>query len=77
MATSHFPPPSIDWNNPNLEKDKFSHQLMLHFNRPPCKVSDDVKINYLIIWVEYKGQKLRIVFQREEERNVDDYIKVL
>lgn len=74
-----IPPPSMDWQSNNLAKDfdRFVRQVMLHFNGPLKDVSEDVKVNYLLLWSGIEGQDLSDTFQFEESetRNVENYIK--
>lgn len=48
-------------------------QIMLHFHEPLCNISDNVKINFLLIWAGNESQELSetFVFQREEEKNME------
>ena len=59
MASS-LPNPSIDWDSPHLPEawKKFKQLVDLMFNGPLKSKTEDVKVNYFLIWIGEKGRDI-------------------
>ena len=57
---SSLPNPSIDWDSPNLPEawKKFKQLVDLMFNGPLKSKTEDVKVNYFLIWIGEKGRDI-------------------
>ena len=54
---SPLPNPTIDWGAPNLPEawKKIKQLVDLMFNGPLLSKTEDVKVNYFLIWIGEKG----------------------
>ena len=61
MDLSGIPTPKFDWESTNLPEQwrKFKSHIELIFDGPLKEKSEEVKVNYLLLWIGDKGRKIR------------------
>ena len=77
MDLSGVPTPKFDWESTNLpdQWQKFKSHVELIFNGPLKEKSEEVKVNYLLLWIGDRGREIRNTWtdldseDQEEERS--------
>ena len=65
---SNVPPPTINWSSQDIQGEmrRFFRSCNLHFDGPLKKLTEDVKIKYLLIWSGTEGQDIADQFDIDE-----------
>ncbi|XP_021361397.1 uncharacterized protein K02A2.6-like [Mizuhopecten yessoensis] len=61
MDLSGIPTPKIDWEASNLPEQwrKFQSHVRLIFDGPLADKAEEIKVNYLLLWIGDKGREIR------------------
>ena len=61
MDLSGIPTPKFDWESTNLPEQwrKFKSHVELIFDGPLKEKSEEIKVNYLLLWIGDKGREIR------------------